>query len=179
MAERIHTRYDDLLGWVNMENVVLRDLYGKGVYLRTNSQGFRANKDYDVSPPPDKLRIVCSGDSFTLGYGVDNDHTWCQLRANRDDSFQTVNMGQGGYGIDQIYLWYERDGSRLEHDIHLFTFITADFWRMRHRSFHGYGKPFLTLRDGELAVENVPVPRVVAIPEISSSLTEVGAPSVD
>ena len=30
---------------------------------------------------------------------------------------------------------------------------------MRNRSFHGYGKPFLTVRNGELVVENVPVPR--------------------
>ena len=30
---------------------------------------------------------------------------------------------------------------------------------MRRRAFHGYGKPFLTLRDGDLVLENVPVPR--------------------
>ena len=159
MAERTHTRYDELLGWVNVENVEIEDLYGEGLSLRTNSQGFRANQDYDGTPPAGKLRIICSGDSFTLGYGVGNDDTWCQLLATLDDRLQTVNMGQGGYGIDQAYLWYERDGAHLQHGVHLFTFITADFWRMRQRSFHGYGKPFLVLRDGELVVENVPVPR--------------------
>ena len=159
LAERTHTRYDELVGWVNVENVTIENLYGDGLHLRTNSQGFRANQDYDVSPPPGMLRIICSGDSFTLGYGVDNDHTWCQLLADSDERFETVNLGQGGYGIDQAYLWYKRDGMRLEHDVHLFSFITADFWRMRHRTFHGYGKPFLEVRNGELVVENVPVPR--------------------
>lgn len=159
LAERTHTRYDELLGWVNMENVTIENLYGDGLHLRTNSQGFRADRDYDVSPPPGKLRIICSGDSFTLGYGVDNVHTWCQLLAGYDERFETVNLGQGGYGIDQAYLWYKRDGTRLEHDVLLFSFITADFWRMRQRTFHGYGKPFLELRNGELVVENVPVPR--------------------
>ena len=159
LAERTHTRYDELLGWVNVENVTIENLYGDGLHLRTNSQGFRANQDYDVSPPPGKLRIICSGDSFTLGYGVDNDHTWCQLLAGSDERFETVNLGQGGYGIDQAYLWYKRDGTRLQHDVHLFSFITADFWRMRSRSFHGYAKPFLDVRNGELAVENVPVPQ--------------------
>ena len=159
LAERTHTRYDELLGWVNIENVNVENLYGDGASLRTNSQGFRADQDYDVSPPPGKLRILCSGDSFTLGYGVDNDATWCQLLAELDPRFETVNLGQGGYGIDQAYLWYKRDGTRLEHDVLLFSFITADFWRMRYRSFHGYGKPVLGLRDGELVVENVPVPR--------------------
>lgn len=159
LAERKHTRYDELLGWANVENIEIEDLYGEGLSLRTNSQGFRANQDYDVTPPDGKLRIICSGDSFTLGYGVDNDHTWCQLLTTLDDRLQTINMGQGGYGIDQAYLWYERDGLPLQPGVHLFTFITADFWRMRQRSFHGYGKPLLTLRDGELVVENVPVPR--------------------
>ena len=139
LAERTHTRYDELLGWVNVEKVEVEDLYGEGLSLRTNSQGFRANQDYDVTPPNGKLRIICSGDSFTLGYGVDNDHTWCQLLTTLDDRLQTINMGQGGYGIDQAYLWYERDGLPLQPDVHLFTFITADFWRMRQRSFHGYG----------------------------------------
>ena len=159
LAERTHTRYDPLLGWVNVENVTIENLYGEGLDLRTNSQGFRANQDYDVSPPPGKLRIICSGDSFTLGYGVDNDHTWCQLLGGLDTRLETVNLGQGGYGIDQVYLWYKRDGSRLEHDVHLFTFITADFWRMRYRTFHGYAKPLLDVRDGKLVVENVPVPK--------------------
>jgi len=144
---------------VNVENVTIENLYGEGLHLRTNSQGFRANQDYDVSPPPGNLRIICSGDSFTLGYGVDNDHTWCQLLAGSDERFETVNLGQGGYGIDQAYLWYKRDGTRLQHDVHLFSFITADFWRMRNRTFHGYDKPFLEVRDGELVVDNVPVPR--------------------
>jgi hypothetical protein len=159
LAERTHTRYDELLGWVNVENVTIENLYGEGLDLRTNSQGFRANQNYDVTPPLGKLRIICSGDSFTLGYGVDNDHTWCQLLAGLDERFETVNLGQGGYGIDQAYLWYRRDGTRLQHDVHLFTFITADFWRMRSRTFHGYAKPFLDVRDGKLLVENVPVPR--------------------
>ena len=159
VAERVHTRYDELLGWVNVENVSIDNLYGEGRSLRTNSQGFRADHDYGVSPPPGKLRIICSGDSFTLGYGVDNDDTWCHILTRLDERLETVNAGQGGYGIDQAYLWYKRDGTRLQHDVHLFAFITADFWRMRYRSFHGYGKPFLELRDGELVVENVPVPR--------------------
>ena len=110
LAERTHTRYDELLGWVNEENVEIPDLYGEGLSIKTNSQGFRADRDYNVTPPAGKVRIICSGDSFTLGYGVDNDHTWCQLLTTFDDRLQTVNMGQGGYGIDQAYLWYERDG---------------------------------------------------------------------
>ena len=68
-------------------------------------------------------------------------------------------MGEGGYGIDQAYLWYKRDGMHFDHDIHLFAFITDDFYRMRYNHFLGYGKPVLDLTDDRVVVRNVPVPK--------------------
>ncbi len=158
LAERRHTQYDNLLGWVNAPNLYIADMYGPGVYLQTNGQGFRNKQDFKPKPPDNKLRIICSGDSFTFGYGVDNDHTWCQLLAAKDEHLETVNMGQGGYGIDQAYLWYKRDGQQIEHDIHLFAFITTDFKRMQRNEFNGYSKPLLKIQNNALQVTNVPVP---------------------
>ena len=158
VAERTHTQYDPELGWVNKPDVYIENMYGPGLHLETNAQGFRNTEDFTATSPSNKVRIICSGDSFTLGYGVDNDHTWCQELATLDNRLQTVNMGQGGYGVDQAYLWYKRDGTALEHDIHLFTFITNDFERMRSDSFLGYGKPLLDIQDDKLVVKNVPVP---------------------
>jgi hypothetical protein len=157
-AEGLHTEYDSLLGWVNKPNVYIPDLYGPKIYLRTNAQRFRSN--YAVAPhvPSGRVRAICSGDSFTLGYGVDNDHPWCERLTGQDRRLETVNMGQGGYGIDQAYLWYKRDGATLEHDVHLFAFITDDFLRMQTRTFYGYGKPVLAIRNQALATENIPVP---------------------
>ena len=157
VTERIHTQYDPLLGWINSPNVRFEDMYGKGVYLATNSQSFRNTQNFPVEVPPNKLRIICTGDSFTLGYGVSNDDTWCQKLTQLDPIFETVNMGQGGYGVDQAYLWYQRDGVKLNHDILLFAFITGDFYRMDLKNFYGYPKPFLTVRDGKIVTENVPV----------------------
>jgi len=101
VAERRHTKYDPDLGWVNEPSVHIPNMYGQGVYLKTNSQGFRSNHDFDTVVPNGKYRIICSGDSFTLGYGVDNDHTWRQVLTSLDPRLETVNMGQGGYGVDQ------------------------------------------------------------------------------
>jgi hypothetical protein len=70
-----------------------------------------------------------------------------------------VNMGQGGYGVDQAYLWYRRDGLALAHDLQILAFVHDDFVRMASDRFLHYGKPVLRVRDGRLAVENVPVPR--------------------
>lgn len=157
VAERLHTQYDEELGWVNLPNIYLENMYGPGVYLKTNSMLFRNNRDFSQSIPVDKIRIICSGDSFTFGYGVDNDHTWCQLLTSINTSLETINMGQGGYGIDQAYLWYKRNSAQFDHNIHVFAFITQDFERMKYNKFLEYGKPTLAVRNGKLVTENVPV----------------------
>ena len=158
-AEQSYSSYDETLGWVALPNVNLPDLYGKGIYLRTNAQGFR--NDHEITPavPAGKVRAICSGDSFTLGFGVNNDQAWCQRLAALDTRLETVNMGQGGYGVDQAYLWYLRAGRPLEHQVHLFAFITDDFLRMRSDRFLGYGKPLLDVRNDSIVVTNRPVPR--------------------
>ena len=110
LAERLHTEYDPLLGWINKPNISIDHMYGPNVYLKTNGQRFRNKDDFTVRVPERKIRVICSGDSFTLGYGVDNEHTWCNLLERIDPRIQSVNMGQGGYGVGQAYLWYKREG---------------------------------------------------------------------
>lgn len=157
-SQRLHTRYDPELGWVNLPNISIPDLYGPGIRFRTNAQGFRGARDVASRVAPGRLRMICSGDSFTLGYGVDDDHAWCALLAARNPRLEGVNMGQSGYGPDQVYLWYKRDGVRLEHNLQLFAYIVKDFGRMQTRTFVGYGKPVLALENDSLVVRNVPVP---------------------
>jgi hypothetical protein len=41
VAERLHTKYDEELGWINIPNLHIQDMYGSGKYLKTNSQLFR------------------------------------------------------------------------------------------------------------------------------------------
>jgi hypothetical protein len=67
-------------------------------------------------------------------------------------------MGQGGYGADQAYLWYKRDGAVLDHHIQIFAIILPDLYRMQHSSFNGYGKPVLAVENDRLVTKNVPVP---------------------
>ncbi len=159
VAERRHTEYDPQLGWVNTPDAHVPDMYGPGKEVRINAQGFRADTPTTTNVAPGKVRVICSGDSFTLGYGVANDQTWCAQLEQKDARLEVVNMGQGGYGIDQAYLWYARDGRPLEHDVHLFAIIKWDFDRMETDTVSGYGKPILTLQNGRLEVRNTPVPR--------------------
>jgi len=159
IAERQHTEYDPELGWINRPNMYIEDMYSREDPLTTNSQRYRNVRDFSKNVPAGKLRVVCSGDSFTLGFGVDDEHTWCQQLVALDGRLETVNMGQGGYGVDQAYLWYMKDQGELEHDIVIFAFIKDDFDRMESDTFMGYGKPYLSVRKGKLVQENHPVPR--------------------
>lgn len=67
------------------------NFYGPGVGLNTNSRGFRGMMPVSDAVPNGKLRIVCSGDSFTLGWGVGDDEAWCAQLAS--DETDVVNMG--------------------------------------------------------------------------------------
>ncbi|MFI5181037.1 MAG: hypothetical protein ACHQPI_06580 [Thermoanaerobaculia bacterium] len=156
---RRHIKYDPELGWVNMPNVHIPDQYGRGIYLTTNSAGFRNNREFAARVPDGKYRILCTGDSFTLGVGVDNDHTWCHLLTVLDPRIEAVNMGQPAYGVDQAYLLYKREGSKLDHQAHLFGLITWDIERMQSAQFQGYDKPVIDLKNGTLVIRNVPVPK--------------------
>lgn len=159
VAERLHTEYDSLLGWINKRNFYIQDMYGPNMYLRINSQRFRNNRDFDIEIPNGKRRWICSGDSFTFGYGVDNDHTWSSLLSSIVPDIETINMGQGGYGLDQSYLWYMRDGVQLQHDVLVLAFITEDIPRMAVNQFLSYPKPRLYVQNGKIIKQNVPVPR--------------------
>ncbi len=154
------SRYDRSVGWVGMPDTYIPDMYGSGRYVRTNRRGFREDDETEVMVPYGKLRIICSGNSFTYGEGVANDRTWCRRISELMDRFETVNMGQVGYGVDQMFLWYARDGVVLDHSIHIFAFVGGDLDRMAFRSRYGYGKPVLKFEDGELVSDNVPVPRL-------------------
>jgi hypothetical protein len=159
LAEEQFTERDTLLGWTNVPNADKPNLFGPGRSLRINGQRFRHAGELVAVPPAGKKRVICSGDSFTLGYGVDDSKTWCALLAADEPSLETVNMGEAGYGIDQAYLWYVRDGLPLHPQVHVFAFITDDFYRMQSGRFVGFPKPMLALDGTRLYTVGVPVPK--------------------
>jgi hypothetical protein len=154
-----YSEYDADLGWIAKPDVSLPDFWKKGVGVRTNGQRFRATYDIQPAVAAGKIRVICSGDSFTFGDGVDNTDTWCQQLASRDPRLEPVNLGQGGYGTDQAYLRFLRDTKTLAHQVHLFAFIDDDFKRMQSKTFLGFDKPVLAIEHGAVTARNVPVPR--------------------
>lgn len=116
LAERRHTRYDAELGWVNEPNVYIPDMYGPGVYLRTHARGFRSDHEISDTVLNGKTRIMCSGDSFTLGYGRRDaatiDHQVQLLTFITDDFYRMLSDSFSGYGKPVI---------EVEHDTLVMT----------------------------------------------------------
>lgn len=154
-----HTRHDEELGWAHQPNIEIENLYGPGLDFSTNSQGFRNSEDFQVDEPAGKVRVICSGDSFTLGYGVGDGDSWCAQLGAIGPRLETVNMGQVAYGVGQAYLWYMRDGRPLDHSVHILAVISVDFERMMRDAFLGVAKPRLVVEDDTIVVTNVPVRR--------------------
>ena len=157
LGERAYTNYDSLLGWVNTPSLEMKDLFGEGADYHTNDQGFRNKEHFQKEVPAGKIRIICSGDSFVSGYGVGDEFTWCERLKSLNPKLETVNMGGVGYGVDQEYLWYMRDGVKLNHNIHILAVIADDMSRATVDNYIGYSKPYFTIKDGDLMLHNTPV----------------------
>jgi hypothetical protein len=61
-------------------------------------------------------RIVTLGCSFTLGAEVRDQEAWAYLVDAARPTLEVANLGFGGYGLDQAYLAWERNGRPLQPD---------------------------------------------------------------
>ncbi len=108
--------YDADLGWTNRPSSCTRDRK-----YCANSAGLRSDREFTKQIPPGVMRISLFGDSFIHGHDVDLRGSLApQLEsalAARGVPAQALNFGVGGYGIDQAYLRYSRDGARFDTDI--------------------------------------------------------------
>ena len=158
--ERLHMQHDSELGWAHIPGTRLENFYGAGRHLTINRSGLRQAGPVGAEAGVARSRAICTGSELTLGIGVGDDETWCARFGARETGLETLNMGQGGYGLDQAYLWYRRDGAELEADLLIFALTREGFARMERDTFEHYRKP--TLRrasSGALQARGVPVPR--------------------
>jgi len=151
-----HTRHDSDIGWTGKPNVLIKDHYGPGIDVRTDDWGHRASSA--KANGGSGKRILCSGDSFTFGFGVNGLETWCALLGEDGTGASVMNLAQNGWGADQMYLYFKREVSKIPHDLHIFAVIRADIDRMRLAEFINYPKPVVTSENGAIRVKNTPIP---------------------
>ncbi len=169
--EQKHAQHDPELGWTNVPNLVVPDLYGPGKHFSTNAQGFRATAGTPRAVPNGRRRILFAGDSFTMGFGVGDLDTYPAQLERLDARIESVNLGMGAYGVDQAYLRLQRDAANLDRQLVVLAVIGHDFQRME-LDYYMAPKPRLALRDGELVPENSPVPERDAGEDARFALTE-------
>lgn len=71
------------------------------------------------------------GDSFTFGYGVDNQDTWLNIvQSQIGDQYQIYNYGVAGYSLEQMYLSMRRHAAEIqEGDVVIFAPVSTDLER--------------------------------------------------
>ena len=151
--------FDPELGWTVKPN-------GRLPLYRANAQGLRGDREYAPAPPPGVVRIGAFGDSFVHGTEVENADVWtARLEALRP-GLEVLNFGVGGYGVDQAWLRYRRDGRPFQPQIVLIGYMPENAARSvnRFRPFYAphqpepRAKPRFALRDGRLALLPNPLP---------------------
>ena len=98
-----------------------------------NKQGFRVISEdvlYDKDNS-DYFRIICLGDSFTFGYGVNDDKT-CPVFLEKylehmwQKKVQVINAGVNGATITEELDIYQEKCSQLQHNLVILLFIEGD-----------------------------------------------------
>ena len=112
------------LGWTLKPN-------GRGGLYEANDAGLRGRngEHVDLHAPTGKVRIAVYGDSFTHGDEVSLEDTWPFRLGKRASGLDVLNFGVPGYGMDQAYLRYERDGARFDAHIHMLCIWPEDIVR--------------------------------------------------
>jgi hypothetical protein len=87
--------FDADLGWTVRPNA------GNGLY-QANGKGIRASREFDLAPPPDRVRIATFGDSFTHASGVSNADMWQSRIEALDPRLEVMNFGIPGSDPGQI-----------------------------------------------------------------------------
>jgi lysophospholipase L1-like esterase len=157
--------YDPDLGWAPRPNGRCQD--GMSAYDAVGARCSitRGKESTQASP---SLRIALYGDSFTHGDGVPFEQSWSyrleEGLGNGGIPSEVLNFGVGGYGIDQALLRWRKTKHGLHASLVLMGFQVEDVQRnvnlLRPLFYWKTGIPFskprFFLRDGELALLNVP-----------------------
>jgi carbamoyltransferase len=164
------SKYHPRIGYTYMPSVKTRVPWESGGYLvRTNSAGFRSDREFAKERTPGKFRAILFGDSQTAGDGLSNSQRYSELLEGIVSGLEVFNYGITGTGPDEQYMAYQeyRDS---EHDLLIIGLHVENIGRIaqRYRPFvdpNGkiliYAKPYFTIEGGELVLHQVPVPKTI------------------
>ncbi len=98
-----------------------------GVHVRINSKGLR-DREHAYEPAPGVFRIVILGDSYMEAYQVPLEDSLPYLLQERlaERKVEVVNLGVGGYGTAQQFLYLRDEGLRYRPDLVVLAFFLGN-----------------------------------------------------
>jgi len=150
--------YDEELGWRNIPNWKATT-YGQK--LTTNSKNLR-DREYPFEKPAGTKRLLVLGDSFVWGYGVGDSDIFTEVMETKFKRakmpWEVINTGVSGWGNDQQYLYFAREGIKYAPDVVVLAFYIGNDPKNNVNSVqYGLNKPLF--QDMNLTLGNVPVPK--------------------
>ena len=118
--------YDETLGWKNKPEA--KDCFKTSefdVCYSINSQGLR-NRETSFEKKQGIFRIVALGESNVFGESVNYNRRFTDIIEQSIEGAEVVNMGVQGYGMDQAFLYLEKDGFKYGPDL-VVLFVIEDF----------------------------------------------------
>jgi len=109
-----------------------------GADVAISSQGLR-DREFSLTPPPGRTRILMLGDSLTFGWGVEGHRTYSKrvedmlLKSGRD--VEVINTGVGNYNTEMEVAYFLERGAKFKpHYVVLNYFINDAEPTPRERS---------------------------------------------
>lgn len=101
------------------------------VELRTNSQGMRADRDFELEKPAGTRRIVVLGDSFGMGYGVNLEESSLHLLGEGlaealGCPVEVLNFSVSGFGPAEELVVLEEEALSFEPDLVIQYYFSND-----------------------------------------------------
>lgn len=141
--------FDHELGWAPRENFTHAE---KRFFVHQNQFGLRAPDDLQLKNTSGRKRVLVLGDSYVWGYGSTQEELFTNPEVYRTDD-ELINCGVSGYGTDQEYLFYLRQGQKFDVDEVVLAFtVYNDVQNNLHSRQYDYLKPYFTLNAGQLVL---------------------------
>jgi carbamoyltransferase len=166
-----YIEHDAQIGYRYIANVnLMLPRPGGGTYhFQTNSQGIRGSREYPFKKVRGSTRCILCGDSMSAGQFVSNEQRMSEQLERRVPGLEIINLSLEGSGTDQQLLLYENVGLQYEHDFVILMPFLSNLRRNMVAAREAFdaktgsrvlrGKPRFELRDGQLELRDVPVPK--------------------
>ncbi|MFZ1947406.1 MAG: GDSL-type esterase/lipase family protein [bacterium] len=126
--------------------------------LIINSKGLR-DREYSYAKPRGVRRILCLGDSFTCGYGVQADETYPKVLerllgagVGPGASWEVMNAGVGSTGTANQVAYYGTEGFKYQPDVVVVGLYQNDFHESYRSGLYSLDGGALTKHDAPTTI---------------------------